>query len=226
MGTRAGNAPNAIRTCRCLRRSLPISRRKQLISCDRGRSGWSPRSCFREDGFPEYGFRGNLEKQGLLSETGRILSRWDDGGWGRVVARNRSEGRFEDRLVDAAASLVLNRWKPIPEPGWVACVPSLSRPAIVPEFARRLAHKLGIPFLDAVHKVRQNAPQKEKNNRFHQCRNLDGIFKIRGEIPAGSVLLVDDTVDSGWTLAVVGALLRKAGCARVLPLALATTAGR
>jgi len=39
------------------------------------------------------------------------------------------------------------------------------------------------------------------------------------------VLLVDDIVDSGWTLTVVGALLRKAGCGRIYPFALATTAG-
>ena len=121
--------------------------------------------------------------------------------------------------------MLLDQWKPDPAPAWVACVPSLNRPAVVPEFARRLAEKLGIPFVEAVIKVRQNEPQREKNNRFHQCRNLDGVFEIRESISAESVLLVDDTVDSGWTLAVVGALLRKAGCRKVLPLALATTGG-
>ena len=36
-----------------------------------------------------------------------------------------------------------------------------------------------------------------------------------------SVILVDDMVDSGLTLAVCGALLGQAGCERVFPLALA-----
>jgi ATP-dependent DNA helicase RecQ len=39
------------------------------------------------------------------------------------------------------------------------------------------------------------------------------------------VLLVDDTVDSKWTLTVVGAALREAGCEAVHPFALAKTSG-
>jgi ATP-dependent DNA helicase RecQ len=38
---------------------------------------------------------------------------------------------------------------------------------------------------------------------------------------SGCVLLVDDIVDSGWTFAVVSALLREAGSGPVFPLALA-----
>jgi len=48
-------------------------------------------------------------------------------------------------------------------------------------------------------------------NSAHQCRNLDGVFQVSGPLPPGPVLLVDDLVDSGWTLTVVAALLRKAG---------------
>ncbi len=178
-----------------------------------------------KDAFPVYRFAGNLEKQGLSLETGRVLSRWHDAGWGRLVAEGKHKGDFDDALVDAVLSMTRERWKPDPPPRWVACVPSFNRPELVPGFARKLAQRLGIPFLDAVVKVRQNEPQRARNNRFQQCRNLDGAFEVRGEVPHESLLLVDDTVDSGWTLAVVGALLRKAGCGKVYPLALATTAG-
>jgi ATP-dependent DNA helicase RecQ len=37
------------------------------------------------------------------------------------------------------------------------------------------------------------------------------------------VLLVDDVVDSGWTLAIISALLLRAGSGAVFPLALAST---
>jgi ATP-dependent DNA helicase RecQ len=104
-------------------------------------------------------------------------------------------------------------------------VPSFNHPELVPGFAGRLAQRLGIPFLDVIVKVRHNEPQKAKHNRFHQCRNLDGVFEVRGDIPDECLLLVDDTVDSGWTLTAVGALLRKAGGGRVYPLALAAGAG-
>ena len=85
--------------------------------------------------FPVYRFEGNLEKQGLSSETGRILSRWYDAGWGRLVAENTQKGTFDDALIDAAASMTLERWKPDPPPRWVACVPSLNHPELVPGFA-------------------------------------------------------------------------------------------
>ena len=40
-----------------------------------------------------------------------------------------------------------------------------------------------------------------------------------------SAQLVDDQIDSGWTMTVAAALLRDAGASGVLPLVLATTTG-
>jgi ATP-dependent DNA helicase RecQ len=40
----------------------------------------------------------------------------------------------------------------------------------------------------------------------------------------GPVLLVDDLVDSGWTMAMAGRALRQAGAEGVLPVALAVSA--
>jgi ATP-dependent DNA helicase RecQ len=44
-------------------------------------------------------------------------------------------------------------------------------------------------------------------------------------VPTSPVLLIDDTVGSRWTLTVVAALLRGAGCEAVLPLVTADTLG-
>lgn len=183
-----------------------------------------PRIMFPKDAFPSYGFSGNIRQRGLSMQSGRILARWGDAGWGKIVADNKHSGRFNDSLVDAVVAMIQQRWLPKPLPEWVTCVPSLNHPDLVPSFAGRVAKQLDIPFLDFVDKIRQNDPQKLKNNRFHQCRNLDGVFSIRKGIPNKPVLLIDDIVDSGWTLAVIGALLRKAGSGLVYPLALATTA--
>jgi ATP-dependent DNA helicase RecQ len=172
-------------------------------------------------GFPDYGFTGNLPAS-LRAETGRVLARWNDAGWGRWVADDRQRSHFRDELIEAVAGMVGERWRPQPAPAWVTCVPSLSRPELVPDFARRLAARLGIPFVPAVVKVRANEPQKRQQNRYHRCRNLDGAFAIADEVPAGPVLLVDDVVDSGWTLTVVAALLRRAGSGPVWPVVLAS----
>jgi ATP-dependent DNA helicase RecQ len=57
---------------------------------------------------------------------------------------------------------------------------------------------------------------------------LSGAFAVSGELAEaltraqGPVLLVDDSTDSGWTLAVAARLLRRAGSGPVLPLVLAS----
>jgi ATP-dependent DNA helicase RecQ len=172
--------------------------------------------------FEQYGFRGNLP-QNLRAETGRILSRFGDAGWGHLVKEDKHAGRFRDELVEAVAEMVRERWQPNPPPFWVTCVPSRNHPELVPDFARHLADRLELPFVDAVSKVRDNAQQKIQQNRFHQCRNLDGVFAVADAIPHEAVLLVDDMVDSGWTMTVVAALLLRSGSGPVWPVALAST---
>ena len=184
-----------------------------------------PRKLFPKDTFPVYGFRGGLGKQNLDSSVGRILSRWEDAGWGKLVAEEKHAGHFGVELVDAVCTMIRERWKPEPFPKWVTCVPSLNHLDLVPRFAKEVADKLGLPFNCIVVKTAQNEPQKLQNNSHHQCRNLDGVFAIQEKISDAPVLLIDDVVDSGWTLTVIGALLRQSGCEKVYPMALATTAG-
>jgi ATP-dependent DNA helicase RecQ len=40
-------------------------------------------------------------------------------------------------------------------------------------------------------------------------------------VPPGPVLLVDDVIDTGWTMTVAARILRRAGASAVLPFALA-----
>lgn len=176
------------------------------------------------DAFPAYGFSGRLGAD-LRPVEGRTLSRWSDSAWGRLVREGKASGIFSNELVEAAARLVEEEWRPDPRPTWVACIPSRATPDLVPDFARRLAARLALPFSDCVQKVRDTAPQKDMQNRFHQANNLDGAFAVHPErLYPGPVLLVDDMVDSGWTFTVASALLRRAGVSAVYPLALASTA--
>lgn len=158
---------------------------------------------------------------------GRALAVWGDGGWGRLVRSGKQQdGPFDEQLVSAACSLIRDRWRPEPEPEWVAFVPSLRRPELVSNFAHRLAQALGLDCLGAVVKVRDIKPQKTMQNSQQQYRNLLDAFEIAGAVRSGPVLLVDDIVDSRWTLTVVGSLLRAAGTGPVYPFALADTGGR
>jgi ATP-dependent DNA helicase RecQ len=61
-------------------------------------------------------------------------------------------------------------------------------------------------------------------NSAQQARNVDGSLRILGTLPASPVLLVDDMVDSKWTLTVAAYLLTSNCSGPVYPLALASTA--
>ena len=203
----------------------PSFGRAQAISAARFlRQSEIPLVCNKQvarDAFIAYNFRGNLAVE-LRAETGRILSRWGDAGWGQIVADDKHRGHFRDELVEAMAEMVQDRWQPDPPPEWVTCVPSQTHPTLIPDFAQRLATALRLPFIPIVTKTIHNEPQKVQQNRFHQCRNLDGAFRIDDPISDGPVLLLDDIVDSGWTMTVIAALLRQAGSGPVWPVALAT----
>ncbi len=186
-----------------------------------------PRKLWPSGGpLPTYGFTGRIG-EALASREGRALCLWRDAGWGCTVAEGRSKtGRFDDDLVAACVEM-LRAWQPEPAPQWVACVPSLRSPELVPGFARRLAAALGWPFHACLRKLRDNPPQLEMQNSFQQAHNLDGAFMADpAAVPATPCLLVDDMTDSGWTFAVAAAVLRQAGCAAVFPLALALNSPR
>lgn len=172
--------------------------------------------------FPVYQFEPFFGE--LQHEPGRALCRWGDAGWGEVAMQGKSARQFDARLVKASATLIQERWHPEPIPTWLTFVPSRNHPALVAKFAEKLAAELGLSFVDAVHTVTDNQPQKEMENTYHRCSNLDGVFKISTEaVGAGAVLLVDDAFDSGWTFAVIAALLKRAGSGPVFPFAVMST---
>ncbi len=184
--------------------------------CLRPRKKWPLKDMF--DRSPFFGSFICEEQQAC---EGRALSLWRDEGWGWLVARGKYKtNRFSDDLVTACL-LLLKGWSPNPSPKWVTCIPSLHRPELVPYFAARLASALGLPFVPCIVKVRENKPQKEMANSFQQAKNLDGVFTVVSGCLREECLLIDDVIHSGWTFTVATALLRKAGCSAVYPLALA-----
>ncbi len=196
-----------------LRRDLrPIAARRR----------WAP------DAVP--GLSGSIEPP---NEQGIALSVLGDAGWGRDVARGRSAGAdggaggFGRALVVAAASTIRDRWVPSPAPTWVTCVPWGSRPGLVEEFAATLAAELRLPYVECLASAAGGEPQGRMLNSAQQLRNAHGKLGIRAaSVREGPVLLVDDLVDSGWTLTFAGSLLRGGGSGPVHPFALAAASQR
>lgn len=179
-----------------------------------------PRKQWVSGAFENYGWRGNIRPE-FQNQEGRALSIWRDAGWSPLVEMGKNQGHFSDELIQACSEMI-ERWEPSSTPEWVTCVPSLRSKALVPDFARRLADELGIPFRPAVSKIQETQRQISMLNSWQQAHNLDGAFAVDvDEVESGPVLLVDDVVDSRWSITVAGALLLEAGSGPILPLVLA-----
>jgi ATP-dependent DNA helicase RecQ len=154
----------------------------------------------------------------VRAEEGRALARLGDGGWDPAIQAGRREGRFDDELVEAAVELVRG-WA---SAAWVCAIPSERSGALVPDFARRLADAVGLPYADALERTGDRPPQRDMANSAQQVANVRGAFRVTEPLPPGACLLVDDLRFSGWTLAMVAGQLRRHGVPAVYPLALAT----
>ncbi len=190
--------------------------------------GFEPRKQWPLGGMPLYGIEAPLGPRSIgnafQAQPGKALSYWGSDGWGALVRQGKyRDGHFSDDLVDACVKMI-KEWDPQPSPRWVTCVPSLRHPSLVPNFAKRLADALSIPFQVAIKKTDLRPEQKKMANNIQQARNVDGSLELNGNlIPDQPVLLVDDMVDSRWTFTVCAWLLRKNGCGEVFPLALSQT---
>ena len=96
----------------------------------------------------------------------------------------------------------------------------------MPTFARRLANRLDLEFRQALVKLDGADEQKSMQNSLYQAQNVDRSTRLdRSAIRSGPVFLVDDLIDSAWTMTICGMKLRYAGSGDVYPVALAEVTG-
>lgn len=135
-----------------------------------------------------------------------------------------------DRLAAAVAWTILEgEWGGGP----VVLVPVPSAPSVVAErgvdltsaFARAAAARLRSAGLDAraARRLRQARRPRDQSglSRSDRLHNLAGAFRFAGRAPAGNVLVVDDIVTTGATLAEA---VRACAAAGVEPIGAATVA--
>ena len=170
--------------------------------------------------FPSKDFTG-VFKIPVPNHEGLCLSKYGDPGYGTLVKQGKygTPPGFCEELIGKSATVLRDvvRTHGITA---VTCVPSL-RSTIVADLAEALAQRLRLPFVQLLekHGTRQ---QKDMENSYHQCRNAWRSFACIPDISMPArVILVDDIVDSRWTMTVCGYLLTQAGCESVFPFALA-----
>lgn len=169
--------------------------------------------------------RGNIPA-GLRAEEGRALAYGNDPGWSETLAGlfARPDAPPDDELLRGVAA-ALKAWDWGRRPTWITWVPSRTRPELVAGLARRLAEVGKLELVDAVRRVRHDAPpQQQMENSTTQAANVIGAFEFGrldgSPLPPGPGLVIDDTLRSGWTMAVVAEGLRDLDSGLVLPFVL------
>ncbi|WP_422754496.1 DEAD/DEAH box helicase [Micromonospora sp. WMMD708] len=167
--------------------------------------------------------------------AGRAVGRLSDLGWGGrlrgLVGPGTADGPVPDDVA-AAVVEVLKAWAhgddPWPRrPAGVVAVGSRSHPTLVASLAERIATVGRLPLLGLVTPAGPAGGGGPRGNSAQRVRALHDAFTVTDETAGalaaldGPVLLVDDLVDSGWTMTMAARLLRRAGAPDVLPLALA-----
>ncbi|MGO8669850.1 MAG: RecQ family ATP-dependent DNA helicase [Capsulimonadaceae bacterium] len=198
----------------------PVLVREAIAFLRRTNLPIEPRRRWPPGGLPNYGLRGDIPAE-LRAQPGKSLCVWKDAGWGCEVCDGKyTDKRFSDDLVHACIALI-RQWNPDPAPTWVTCVPSLRHPSLLPDFARRLAAELKLPFHNVLVKSGNQPEQKTMANSAQQARNVDGSLSLATQrLPTGPTIILDDVVHSRWTLTIAAWLLRLHGSGEVYPLAL------
>ncbi len=162
------------------------------------------------------------------SEEGRALARLTDLGWGgtlrEIFAAGAADGPVPPNVL-AACVRVLADWGWTERPVAVVAMASRSKPQLVGTLARGIADIGRLPLLGALDLVDGGPTGGPGGNSAFRLAGVWGRFSAAGlDVPAGPVLLVDDLVDSRWTITVAARELRSAGATGVLPFTLALRA--
>lgn len=155
----------------------------------------------------------------FVNQEGICLCEYSEVGYGELVRRAiEGDTYFSPELLGKSAELLLPLIKE-KEITHLAYVPS-KRSDRVAEFASRLAKRCAIELICPLEA--KDAPRQcEMENGAHKCENALNAFLVKAENLPEKIILLDDTVDSKWTLTVCGYKLMEKGAVEVYPFVLA-----
>ncbi len=161
------------------------------------------------------------------SQPGRAVGRLTDLGWGQQL-RALLDGPDSEVPVPLRHALaeVLSAWEldPAERPDGVVGIDSVSRSVLAGHLVDGLARFTGLPVLTRFAVTGAAPPGAGAMNSAQRLAAVASRYSLLDPeaVSGRRVLLVDDQVVTGWTLAVTARLLRRAGALSVHPLVLAT----
>jgi ATP-dependent DNA helicase RecQ len=171
---------------------------------------------------------------GQTAEPGRVLGRLTDVGWGSVLRSLLADGAPDEPVTDPIADAVvkvLTAWDWAARPVGVLTMPSQTRPRLIASLGQRIAGIGRLPYLGALAYAGDAGAGPRRHNSAQRLDSLWHAFTLPAEVRDaiggldGPVLVVDDRIETGWTMTVAARLVREAGAAGALPFALAASTG-
>jgi ATP-dependent DNA helicase RecQ len=170
------------------------------------------------------------------ARPGRAMARLTDAGWGERLRPLFDEGATDGPASEeilAGVSRVVREWVEIRDPRatGIVAMGSRCRPLLIRSLADRVSRALGAPLLGTLPSV-ESPPGAGRSNSARRVAALHECFTVPADIVTacqktpGPLLLIDDAVDTGWTMTLAARTLCRAGATKVFPLALVTVGRR
>ena len=183
------------------------------------------------------------------ARPGRAVAALTDLGWGprlRELLAAPADGPVPADLVDAVVK-VLAAWDWEDRPAAVVTLPSRTRPRLVASLGEQIAAIGRLPYAGALEYAADSgaagpdtvtagagepgeAAGPRDSGQHNSAQRLRAVWAtlrvpepVRDAVAglAGPVLLVDDRIETGWTMTVAAKLIREAGAPAALPFVLA-----
>jgi len=156
------------------------------------------------------------------AEPGRVIGRMTDLGWGARLRQllDGPDGEVPDAVVQAAVD-VLKAWGWKERPVAVLGLDSERHPQLIGSLVTRLAELGRLQNLGTLYYRPQRRPVTAANSAYRVAALTDSWEAPTLDV-SGPVLLVDDLVDTGWTMTMATQVVRAAGAPAVLPFAIAS----
>ncbi len=156
-------------------------------------------------------------------QPGRVIGRLTDLGWGARLRGllDAPDQSIPDDVVRAAVD-VLAAWEWVNRPTAVLGLDSTTHPLLIGSLVQRLGQLGRLTNLGTLRYSPQRRPVTAANSAYRVAALVNSWeTPDLGEI-IGPVLLVDDVIDTGWTITMAARVLRSAGADEVLPFAVAS----
>lgn len=171
-----------------------------------------------------------------MAATGRAIARLTDIGWGEelrnLVDRSQLDKTVPRRFLTAALQVFRDftqEYDGVAFSG-IVMISSRRRSRLVTSVAEGIAEFTHLPLLGAV-----TVPVVADSSRANSARRVAALYPAisvdahlasRYNELGGTVLLVDDVVESGWTMTLAARALRMVGVSGVVPFVLGTAERR